>query len=63
MAQPIYYGETTCQKESCKIKGYYTIENTIYCGVHSRNKTREDLPKRDKSEVEQIKREKFLIER
>ena len=38
-----YYGETRCSSicgndKQCSNKAYYRVDDTLYCGVHSRNK-------------------------
>jgi hypothetical protein len=38
-----YYGESLCSK--CKNKAYYMVDGTLLCGVHSRNRDRQTLPK------------------
>ena len=45
----IYYGEQKCEaivkatKLPCDNGGYYKCEGKIVCGVHSRNKKKEEL--------------------
>ncbi len=47
----IYYGEEKCSAtykssgKACRNKAYYSVENKMVCGVHSRNKDRKTLPK------------------
>jgi hypothetical protein len=49
-AQP-YYGQIKCQKENCKNKAYYQLDNSYLCGVHSKNKEkRVELPKMSASQ-------------
>jgi len=65
--ETIYYGEQRCSKEPCRNKAYYICNGNYLCGVHSKNKTRVELPHRDKNEalqlkMQRIKDEKLLIE-
>jgi hypothetical protein len=52
------YGEILCQKGECKNKAYYLCNGKYVCGVHSRNKEREQLKKFSKKEERKIKEEK-----
>ena len=61
----IHYGEIKCnninKKEiQCSNNAYYIVDGEYLCGVHSRNKDREELPhfsKREKEEIENKERE------
>jgi len=61
--EPPHYGEIKCQKEECKNKAYYICGNKYVCGVHSRNKDREQLEKLSKKEEKKIKEEKINKEK
>ena len=41
----VYYGTIGCMKEGCSNKAYWRVKSKYYCGVHSRNKDREQLQK------------------
>ena len=58
-----HYGEITCQHEKCNNKAYYFCKNKYVCGVHSRNKEREQLEKFNKKEIRKNKEEKRNKER
>ena len=45
-----HYGETTCQHPKCSNNAYYECDASLLCGVHSRNRARNDLPKFSPSE-------------
>lgn len=64
---PIYYGETSCQKTGCRNKAYYTFNGSSVCGVHSRKGPRTELPHRPVDQARALKeaqrqRENELIE-
>lgn len=63
MAVNIFYGETNCQKPNCRNKAYYTLNNGYYCGTHSRNQERNQLPERPKAEIEKMKSDKMISDR
>jgi hypothetical protein len=46
--QKVYHGERTCQKDGCSNGAYYSSGGRYLCGVHSRNKSRTELPQMPK---------------
>jgi hypothetical protein len=45
-----HYGERTCEHPNCTNNAYYECFGSLLCGVHSRKKTRTELPKFTSSE-------------
>jgi hypothetical protein len=58
-----HYGEIICQHSECRNKAYYICRNKYVCGVHSRNKEREELKKYSRKEEKVIKQEKKTREK
>lgn len=46
----VHYGEETCQHSPCSNLAYYEVSGSLFCGVHSKNKKRKELPKFTASE-------------
>jgi len=40
-----FYGELKCTKEDCQNRAYWNVSETYFCGVHSKKRPREALPK------------------
>ena len=66
-ATQVYYGEVGCSAtvkstgNPCSNKSYYiTKKNELLCGVHSKNVTKDELPKRPESEKAQMKEDMML---
>lgn len=36
MSKIYYYGQIRCQSSDCKNKAYFKVNNSYYCGIHSR---------------------------
>jgi hypothetical protein len=44
-SKTVYKGTVSCSKEKCSNQAYYRIGDTFFCGTHSRNKKRVELPR------------------
>lgn len=67
MSDIVYYGEINCNGitkngDLCVNKAYYINGTNYLCGVHCKKDFRTCLPKRNKKELEQIKKEQFQEE-
>jgi len=60
-----FYGQATCQKAKCRNKAYWNVGGQYLCGVHSRKRPREALPKDPDAAIKRHKQfndQKALVE-
>jgi len=64
----VYYAEKNCEGvlkngAPCKNKAYFLVNKNVFCGVHSRNKDKEKLPKNPFAAEERLEKKKRLLKK